>query len=173
MFTIQKVMTDTNRNILVHLANEIWREHFTSIIGEEQVQYMLDMFLSYNAIIRYEAMGYEYYLMYENQNVCGFMAIEQQENKMFLSKLYIHKKYRSKGYARQALDFIETETLQRNLNEIWLTCNKYNDTTLKIYDKMGFSIFDEAVNDIGNGYVMDDYYLHKTINKTNYDNKAS
>lgn len=61
------------------------------------------------------------------------------------------------------MSFIEAYAKENQCSSIWLTCNKYNDRTLAIYKKMGFVIFEEAVNDIGNGYVMDDYYLRKEL----------
>ena len=48
---------------------------------------------------------------------------------------------------------------ERGLKKIWLTYNKHNDNTLKIYDHLGLQITDSQVADIGNGFVMDDYIL--------------
>lgn len=145
-------------------AEEIWREHFTSIIGEKQVDYMLSLFLSTEAIEK--AINEDHYEFYEiclKDEIIGFFSIKKETDRLFLSKLYIEKKYRGYGYARIALNYIEQLTKEYELNNIWLTCNKYNDHTLAVYKKMGFHIFDEAINDIGQGYVMDDYYLEKTI----------
>lgn len=145
-------------------AEEIWREHFTSIIGEKQVDYMLSLFLSLEAIEK--AINEDHYEFYEicyKDEFIGFFSIKKETNRLFLSKLYIEKKYRGNGYARITLNYIEQLAKEYDLNNIWLTCNKYNNHTLAVYKKMGFTIFDEAVNDIGQGYVMDDYYLEKLI----------
>ena len=40
---------------------------------------------------------------------------------------------------------------------VYLTVNKHNDHAIEVYKKTGFVIVDEAVTDIGSGYVMDDY----------------
>lgn len=145
-------------------AEEIWREHFTSIIGEKQVDYMLSLFLSVEAIEKsIDEEHYEFYEICLKDELIGFFSVKKETNRLFLSKLYIEKKYRGNGYARITLNHIEQLTKDYELNNIWLTCNKYNDHTLAVYKKMGFHVFDEAVNDIGQGYVMDDYYLEKTI----------
>ncbi|NBK98029.1 MAG: GNAT family N-acetyltransferase [Erysipelotrichia bacterium] len=143
-------------------AAQIWYEHFTAIIGEQQVSYMLNKFLSEEAI--QDAIlneNYEFYGIYKEKQMIGFFTIHKEQPRLFLSKLYIEKQQRGKGYARQTLMYIEQLMRNNGLTSIWLTCNKYNHDTLAIYQKMGFTIFDEAVNEIGEGYVMDDYYLEK------------
>lgn len=164
MLSFYKVNTFDDIKRISKKAEAIWREHFTSIIGEKQVDYMLALFLSSKAIEK--AIKEEHYEFYEiciEDELIGFFSIKSESNRLFLSKLYIEKKHRGNGYARVALNYIEQLAKEYQLNHIWLTCNKYNEHTLAIYKKMGFTIFDEAVNDIGQGYVMDDYYLEKTI----------
>ena len=39
-------------DVVVEIAAEIWTEHFTPIIGSEQVEYMLNKFQSSQAITR-------------------------------------------------------------------------------------------------------------------------
>lgn len=146
------------------LAKVIWNEHFIPIIGKAQVDYMLDAFLSVKAIEKNREDGYEFFQLLDDE-LFGFLSLHQEEDRIFLSKLYIEKSHRGKGYAREALSFVEFYCLQLGIKTIWLTCNKNNANTLAAYKKMGFTIFDEAVNEIGNGYVMDDYYMKKELQK--------
>ena len=44
------------------VADEIWHEHFVPIIGEEQVDYMLEKFLSPEDLVEQINSGYQYYL---------------------------------------------------------------------------------------------------------------
>ena len=46
---------------------------------------------------------------------------------------------------------------------IYLTVNKYNTPSYEIYLHLGFKVIDAVVNDIGNGYVMDDYIMEYTL----------
>lgn len=161
---IVEVNMQEDFKVVNKLACKIWREHYIPINGEEQVEYMLEKFLSIEAMEdSVKNDSYFYYLLKMENIPFGFIAIQIQEDKIFLSKLYIDKEERGKGYSRKALTFIENFTKEKGFHEIWLTCNKYNVNTLAVYDRLGFKIFDEAVNDIGHGYVMDDYYLHKMI----------
>ena len=49
--------------ILSKLACEIWNQHFVPIIGQAQVDYMLNKFLSPKALTEQIASGYEYFLV--------------------------------------------------------------------------------------------------------------
>ena len=46
---------------------------------------------------------------------------------------------------------------------VYLTVNKHNDHAVEVYKKTGFVIAKEAVTDIGNGYVMDDYIFEYVL----------
>ena len=88
------------------------------------------------------------------------MAIWQdQDGRMFLSKLYIAKQYRGRHLAAFLFDFLKNLCRQRNCSAIWLTCNKHNDHSLNVYRHFGFQTIDAQKNDIGNGFFMDDYIM--------------
>jgi diamine N-acetyltransferase len=53
------------------LAREIWTEHYTPIIGQEQVEYMLENFQSAGAIKEQIQTGVLYYLL-SNLNRIGY-----------------------------------------------------------------------------------------------------
>lgn len=152
--------TDGDIQTIADIAEVIWHQHFTPIIGEAQVNYMVEKFQSYPALtsqIRND--GYEYFIIESSHTPCGYIGVHQEEKALFLSKLYIKKEFRGQHLATQGLEFLINQCKERNLEKIWLTCNKHNDNTLKIYDHLGFKITDEQVADIGNGFVMDDYIL--------------
>ncbi len=152
--------TDKEVEAVAVLANEIWHQHFIPIIGEAQVDYMVEKFQSYTAISKQiNENGYEYFRIYLNDIFAGYTGIHEENNALFLSKLYIKKDCRGHKLATHALNFLIELCKERGLEKIWLTCNKYNADTLAIYDHLGFKVTDEQVADIGNGFVMDDFIL--------------
>lgn len=162
--TLRQAKTDSDIQNIAILANEIWHQHFIPIIGEAQVEYMVEKFQSYPAIkSQIENDGYEYYQIFSGHTMAGYTGIHQENNALFLSKLYIKKDFRGQHLATKALDFLIQLCKERGLGKIWLTCNKYNSNTLAVYDHLGFVITDEQVADIGNGFVMDDYILTYTV----------
>ncbi|PWJ45080.1 GNAT family N-acetyltransferase [Sediminitomix flava] len=145
------------------LGAEIWEDHYTPIIGKEQVSYMLDKFQSVHAVqTQIESENYHYFGL-EESGLVGYLAVQKRAEAMFLSKFYIHKSERGKGFAKLALKFVEDFALKNECTEISLTVNKYNSGSIKAYEKMGFKSVDEVVADIGQGYVMDDYIMKKLI----------
>lgn len=161
-----RIIPVTNMELIYSVsavADDIWHEHFTPIIGEAQVDYMLEKFLSPDALTEQINSGYEYFLFSYEYTFAGFAGIHENDGSLFLSKLYVHKDFRGKGISSHMLQkFIEICKM-RNLNKIWLTCNRHNTTTLAIYDHLGFKIVREEATDIGNGFVMDDYILEYEI----------
>jgi ribosomal protein S18 acetylase RimI-like enzyme len=60
------------------------------------------------------------------------------------------------------MEFIEQLACQRGFTRVWLTVNKGNPS-VKVYERLGFRIAKDLVMDIGNGFVMDDYRMEKTV----------
>lgn len=146
------------------LADEIWHDHFVDIIGKAQTDYMVEKFQSYEAMKgQIKKKNYSYYAMLENGEIIGYFAIMPDGDKLFLSKLYIHKSHRGKHYASRAFEFMRDYCLKNGFNAIWLTVNRHNDNTIKVYLKKGFEIVREQKADIGNGFVMDDYVMEMKI----------
>ncbi len=156
--------TEDEIKALVSLADEIWHEAFSSLLSQSQIEYMLDKFLSVNAIKDSLKTGYEYYFLCDKDNVLGFTAIcPKSDNTLFLSKLYIKKEYRGKGYLRDSFDFIKNCAKNKGLKSIWLTVNKHNDRAIAAYRKMGMDIIRSEITDIGNGFSMDDYVFSLSV----------
>ena len=51
----------------------------------------------------------------------------------------------------------------RELNQIWLTCNRNNTNSLEVYKHLGFTVAREEVTDIGEGFVMDDFIMEYDV----------
>ena len=145
------------------MAEEIWNEHFDPIIGEAQVDYMLEKFLSPEALVEQINSGYEYFLISYDYTFAGFAGIHDKDGELFLSKLYIHKDFRGKKIASYMFQkFVEICKL-RELKKIWLTCNRHNTNTLEVYKHWGFQTVREEATDIGSGFVMDDYIMEYEV----------
>ena len=158
---------------LVKLASIIWHEHYDAIIGDKQVDYMLEKFQNEKAIAEQQTEGYQYFAAYENSSLehsdkavnqlMGYFSIKEKENNsLFISKFYLSSKARGKGYGRKMLEFIESKARESNKISLDLTVNKFNNA-YKVYLKLGFEKVGDAQFDIGGGYIMDDYLLTKKL----------
>jgi diamine N-acetyltransferase len=165
MTVIRKVVTDTEIRVVSRLAHEIWVEHYTPVIGSAQVAYMLERYQSEIAIAAQIAAGYEYYLAYEEKQAAGYTSVivHREEASLMLSKIYVLKSLRGSGVGTALMEFCESLCRERNLTYIWLTVNKYNSKSILWYEKMGFHNAGSLVQDIGHGFVMDDFRMEKQI----------
>jgi ribosomal protein S18 acetylase RimI-like enzyme len=146
------------------LAQQIWHEHYTPIIGVDQVRYMLERFQSGKAIAtQISHQGYDYYLIRAGEEGCGYLAVRPEERALFLSKIYLTTQVRGRGWGRAALGFVEGLARDRGLDRISLTVNKNNNGSIAFYRASGFSVTGSVVQDIGAGYVMDDYCLERLV----------
>ncbi|MGI5959871.1 MAG: GNAT family N-acetyltransferase [Massiliimalia sp.] len=158
------VTTQEQREELAALAHEIWNQHFVPIIGQAQVDYMLEQFQSYPALTRQiQQDGYEYYFFHYNGENVGYVGIHPEADRLFLSKLYLKRAYRGRRLASQAFDFLCQYCKERGLSKIWLTVNKDNANTIQVYKNVGFTVVKAQVASIGNGFVMDDYVMEKEV----------
>lgn len=164
--TFHTIKAENDKQIreIAELAEIIWHEHFVPIIGKEQVEYMVDKFQSYPALKEQIKNGYEYYQLIDNNEFCGYCGIRQEDDgRLFLSKLYLKKEARGRHLATQAFEFLKTLCRERGLTAVWLTCNKHNNGSLDIYRHFGFETIDTQEADIGNGFIMDDYIMEYKI----------
>ena len=146
------------------IAKAIWNEYFSSILSKEQIEYMVEMFQSERAMKeQMKKKGYQYYGMFLGEVQIGYFAIQNGEESMFLSKLYLKKEYRKKGYSSVAFEYMINMCREKGLRKIWLTVNRHNDGSIAVYKKKGFVIVREEAADIGKGFVMDDYIMEKNI----------
>ena len=164
MFAMKKV-EEKDVSLLAAEADRVWHEWFPSILSVEQIDYMVEKFQSEIAILSQLRDGFEYYFLLVDENVGGYAGIKFYPDYLYLSKFYIFKDYRGKGYGRKAFDFLVAYAKNKGAKFIRLSVNKYNKPSIRVYEKLGFVRYNSAVRDIGNGYVMDDYDYDYKIEK--------
>lgn len=157
------VEDDSQIKTLEQLCREIWTEHYISIIGIEQINYMLKKFQSFTAIKEQIKNNYEYYFVKSGNDTKGYIGIQPQNDSLFLSKYYIKACERGKGFGRKAFEFVKEKCIQKSLPAISLTVNKHNTVSIGVYEKMGLKKVKSVVTDIGSEYIMDDYIFEYTL----------
>jgi len=163
MIEILPVRTNETVSRTAALARTVWREHYTPIIGAEQVKYMLEHFQSAPAIAGQIAEGTDYFLVSSDGKDAGYFSLVPEAGTVMLSKLYVESTFRGKGVAMQALRFIEHYCREHGAPLLWLTVNKNNTASIAWYLRQGFVNAGPVTADIGNGFIMDDYRMEKSI----------
>lgn len=158
------VSTENQMEEVATLADSIWHEHYDSMIGSDQVNYMIEKFQSVEAMKEQITKGgYQYYMLKNLGGLAGYFAIKQESESLFLSKLYIARKNRGRDYARKVMNYLEQYCKEQQLKKIWLTVNRNNKSSIQIYCKLGFEKAGTQIADIGEGFVMDDFIMQKLL----------
>ena len=149
------------------LAHEIWNRHFVPIVGQEQVDYMLAKFQSAPAISEQIANGYQYFIVKDHGQRVGYFAIVPcpDESGAQLSKIYIKRDQQGRGLGKTIMTFVEECCVTMGIRRLWLTVNRHNTGPIAFYRHMGFTKDKSLVQDIGGGFVMDDYKMVKMIGR--------
>lgn len=147
---------DEDIKVLSDVATKIIKEYYDPIVGPVQNEYMIDKFQSVRGINEQLEKGYRYFLVQERKENIGFIAFYPRGDAMYLSKLYLKKEYRGKGYTRSMIGFVKEAAKKEGKSAIELNVNK-NNISIVIYEKLGFVRIRDEKNDIGNGFFMDDY----------------
>lgn len=161
--TFQLVENDEDIISFYNLANKVWHEYFPCILEKEQIDYMVNMFFSKNAMKESINDGYEFYFAKHNDESIGFIAVHPEKEKMFLSKFYLTLENRGKGFASKMMNFVKDRTKSLNLKSIYLTVNKYNSHTIDVYKHYGYKTTSCEQTEIGQGFIMDDYVMELTL----------
>lgn len=166
MITISEATISDIKQIqnIVHIT---WPITYGEILSKEQLDYMLDLFYSDEALtLQYNKKEQLFYMIYENQtNNIGFIGIEHHYNGVAVTK--IHKIYllpetQGKGIGKKVMDEIGILALKNNSQTLLLNVNRFN-TALGFYKKIGFEVKEEVDIEIGNGYLMEDYVMEKSL----------
>ncbi|MEA5037533.1 hypothetical protein SDC9_32817 [bioreactor metagenome] len=164
-FLLTPVRTPAQIRETADLAEIIWTEHYTPLIGAAQVAYMIEKFQSVPAITAQIRQGYKYFLMQSCGISAGYAAVlsEPMEKSLFLSKIYVEKSYRGRHFTSHTIAALKNICREEGLEKIRLTVNKRNHSSIAVYEHLGFVKVRDVVTDIGEGYVMDDYIMEATI----------
>jgi len=157
-----KKATHNDIPVIQDLVDRIWRKHYLPIIGAKQVDYMLTKNYSTESIQKQMSDQQEYTLVYNDAaNAIGYISMRMKdENTFFLHKFYLDGDQRSKGIGTQVLNHI-LSTIPKAAT-IELTVNRQNYKSINFYFKNGFVIKEVADFDIGDGYFMNDFVMHRS-----------
>lgn len=164
--SIKECKTDEDLKTVADLATIIWHEYFPNIISDSQIDYMVDKFQSCEAMkeqTKHEQ--YHYHMVFDENELIGYIGLQNQPDRLFLSKLYLKKEARGHHYASTMFEYVKEQAEKYCYPAIYLTCNKHNKHSLDVYEKFGFQWIDSVQTDIGQGYIMDDYILEYQMKK--------
>ncbi|PBJ16121.1 GNAT family N-acetyltransferase [Flavobacterium sp. ACN6] len=150
------------------IANITWPNTYGEILTAAQLDYMLDLIYSTEALSK-QILNNEqlFYMVSDSESTIGFIGIEhnyKNEAITKIHKIYLLPETQGKGYGKIVFNSIEKLASENNSKELLLNVNRFN-TALNFYKKLGFEIKETVDIEIGNGYLMEDYVMGKEILK--------
>ena len=157
-------LAEDDIDAVIELAGLIWRHHYPGIISIQQIDYMLAQRYT-PAVIRAQMQsGTAWWEQVRvGERMIGFTQYELYGRSMKLDKLYLHQDFQQRGHGARVLAHIEDEARRRGLIAVRLNVNKHNHKAIAAYRKSGYATVETVVDDIGGGYVMDDYVMEKQL----------
>lgn len=159
---------ETDLPLIRHLAQQIWPSTFKGILSEQQIDYMLEMMYSLDALkSQIQDKNHIFLLAREKErgHYLGFVSYEtgyQGTPTTKIHKIYLLPASQGKGIGRQLLNEVTEAARVAGNTVLSLNVNCHN-TAIRFYKKMGFRHVKSEKIDIGQGYVMDDFVMEKPL----------
>jgi RimJ/RimL family protein N-acetyltransferase len=151
-------LTEKDIPLISRLAEITWNQHYPSIIGQQQVDYMLNLMYSTQSLLeQMKQKGHLFYSIDLGNESIGFISVHKLNNDdWFLNKYYINQQKAARGIGSRSFKLLLEKI---NPRTITLTVNRKNHKSVNFYFKNGFTIEEVKDFDIGNGFVMEDFVM--------------
>lgn len=157
-------LRDAEVGPLIALAEKIWHVHYPGIISPEQIDYMLAQRYKAPLIRQLMARGDLWLAARAGDELVGFAhGHPLQEGDYKLDKLYVASDWQRHGIGGRLIEALARHAREHGAARLLLRVNRQNHAAIQAYIKHGFRVATLIVEDIGNGYIMDDYVMTKEI----------
>lgn len=149
---------------LVDLAGRIWRAHYPAIITPAQIEYMLAQRYKPGLVRQLLARGDLWLAARAEAALVGFAhghPLDAGDYK--LDKLYVHSAWQRQGIGGRLIAELARHAREHGAERLVLRVNRQNQAAIQAYLKHGFQVATLIVEDIGGGFMMDDYVMVKDL----------
>lgn len=148
------------------LARDIWQQHYTPMIGQAQVDYMLAQRYNKPRLIEeLDRVGIWWDQLLVDGSRAAFASyhLTGVPGEMKLDKLYVHPSQQRHGLGGMLITHVADQARAQHCDSLILAVNKQNTQAIAAYQKHGFVVRESVQVDIGQGFVMDDYIMVKSL----------
>jgi ribosomal protein S18 acetylase RimI-like enzyme len=147
------------------LARVIWHAHYPGIISTEQIEYMLARGYATAALMDFVGKPDAGLLLaVANGERVGFAAwYATTATEAKLDKLYVLPRCHGQGVGHALIEQVAARARAIGTSSLVLRVNKANTKAVAAYERNGFTVREAVVEDIGGGFVMDDYVMARPL----------
>lgn len=151
---------------LTALARVVWQRTYTEIIGQAQIDFMLEQRYNPQRVRReLETPGVWWEQARVNDELVGFASclLVADGREMKLDKLYVDPSRQRMGIGERLLREVRMHARRAACETLILAVNKHNAPAIAAYRKHGFTVRESVCVDIGEGFVMDDFIMAQSL----------
>jgi ribosomal protein S18 acetylase RimI-like enzyme len=120
---------------------ETWLAAYTAFIPESDLRSYFDSHYSLQDLqTLFSSESINGYVAVEGVNVVGYVRtqLNREENRFYVSSLYVLPAYQGKGIGSKLLKAAETCALKHDLDAVWLGVMVQNSSAVDWYKRIGF-----------------------------------
>ncbi|TCJ12808.1 GNAT family N-acetyltransferase [Parasulfuritortus cantonensis] len=142
------------------LAHAVWPVCYAGIISPGQIDYMLEQRYKPALVRQLLARGDLWLAARADVELVGFAHAYPLDNGDYkLDKLYVATDWQRLGIGGELIRATADYARRHGRERLILRVNRQNDKAIKAYLKHGFTVATVVIEDIGDGFVMDDYVM--------------
>lgn len=160
--------TDAHLPAIRAMAYHTWPDAFGAILSPAQIDYMLEMMYSLDALrVQTCEKNHLFLLASESDDgaYLGYVSYEfdyQNQSVTKIHKLYILPESQGKGVGYALCKAVADAACQHGNDCLSLNVNRYNKA-VGFYERFGFVMVGAEDTDIGGGFVMQDAVMEKRL----------
>lgn len=149
---------------VVDLAGRVWRAHYPGIITPAQIEYMLAQRYRPVLVRQFMARGDIWLAARVQGELVGFAhGHPLTEGDYKLDKLYVDLDRQRQGIGGALIRELAARAARLGVSRLVLRVNRQNQNAIAAYLKHGFTVATIHLEDIGGGFIMDDYVMTKDL----------
>lgn len=150
---------------VAEMASRIWPVAYGAILPPGQIDYMLSQMYAPARLRQDQDEGVDLVWILVEGERTGFLGAGPvaPDGACPLHKLYLLPGSQRGGIGSQALARLCERLAGLGALAVELRVNRHNAAAIAFYRKNGFTVFAEDCREIGGGYVMDDYLMHREL----------
>ena len=160
---IRKISDAGELDVVRNLAGKIFPATYTGLIPEAQIPYMMRLMYDDSVLRKEFACGMNFALILDGETPIGYIcwhpAVAGGRKIMRLEKLYLDFAYHGRGIGNMGLRYVTDEAKRAGAAFVSLNVNKNNLRAQKAYLRAGFYRWRCDVEDVGGGFVKNDYIM--------------
>jgi GNAT superfamily N-acetyltransferase len=151
--------------IIQHIATVAYHHTYVPILGQDQVDFMLNKIYSLKSLSEQLENGHMFIIAREDEMDVGFASYSRKETVLGtyqLQKLYLLPELQGTGLGRFLIGEVISQVKEQGARCLQLNVNRFNKSR-GFYEKMGFTIKEKVDIPIGERYYMNDYVMELDI----------